>query len=193
MKINKISFEEIIDILDISVCENKSFAISCFGNLAQDIQSYLSEMYGIEDIDSEEIDEDEEYFVSSLPSDDNEEYMVFIESIYGNIDIKQFECDCEMMIFNEFDLEEVEKYIEARSIGYYEFESDDDFEDCNGNCDGCCGCDDDFEDEEEDFYECLDCTIERYTKMILKTDGCENCIEDILKDFVCTIFEKIKD
>lgn len=53
------------------------------------------------------------------------------------------------------------------------FEKDEVYENCKSN---------------EECY-CLDCTIERYIEAIQNTDGCPNCIKDILYDFVEEIDE----
>jgi len=184
MKITTLNFEQISDILDIAVCDNKPFAIMCYGDLAKDIKIYMAEMYDIEDNDvDDEIDEDGEYYVSSLSSDKNDGYMFFVESIYGSTDIKQFECDCEMMIFNEFDAEEVEEYVEARSIGYYEYDREDD-DSCD--CDDCCGCEN---EELSDSHKAELALIHSYYESLLATDGCPDCILKILVDAVNTFKE----
>jgi hypothetical protein len=88
-------------------------------------------------------------------------------------------------------------YIDGKEVSLDEYdeamqnevtEDEDDF--CDGNCENCDSCED--EDDEESDCDCIDSTIHKYTQMILDTKGCPNCIEEILKDFICTIADHLE-
>ena len=83
-----------------------------------------------------------------------------------------------------------EYFIDGKQVSADDYFEEMEFETFEGNeCDG--DCEKCSEYEEENSCDCLDCTVERYKDMILNTNGCPCCVEDILKDFVCTIAEKL--
>ena len=46
--------------------------------------------------------------------------------------------------------------------------------------------------EEDDFCDCVECTIERYVEELQEiTGGCPGCIRDVLMEFFCDIVEHI--
>lgn len=70
-----------------------------------------------------------------------------------------------------------------------EFETFEDDELCDGDCDNCEGyCE---EDDEEPECDCPECTVLKYTEKILDVHGCPCCIERILKEFMGTVIDHI--
>lgn len=62
---------------------------------------------------------------------------------------------------------------------------------CDGNCEECSLHEDDEEDQ-EDFCDCPECTILRYSQEIQEiTGGCHGCIEECLTRFFIDIVEHI--
>jgi hypothetical protein len=147
------------------------------------------------------IDEDD-FKETSIKLDNNiEEYYVnkcfdtlFINparSDYGEYNGKLLSNESSSIFIVEDTIEDINEVISAYGnsnsivlLEYNEYDLDELYDDC----DSCCGCED---DDEEFECDCLDCTVERYKNMILKTLGCPNCIEEILKDFVCNIVDHL--
>lgn len=195
MKKNSITWTEIEDVIDDCIMNDKSFCFVVDGEMAEYLGDIIFDDFGIED-ECEEIRFDEdEYYVSILPSDENEPCMLFIESAKGySGEYKMVDLDnCKYYIFTDMPHEVAFEKLYGDSFGYFEIVEESDEENLDEDvcsecyCDECTGCDfnEDYEDDDE--CSCLDCTVEDYKQMILESDGCPDCVERILKDFVVDI------
>lgn len=185
MKKNKLTFEGIIEILDKSIANNKPFCFVVDGVLAEMIESYLFEEYGIEDeCTIEEYDyEDEIYYVSSLSSYSKEPYRLFIETAKcKNGEFKYSDVDnCNYYVFEDVETENIEDKLYGGNIIFCEYINDDedDFDDeDNHDCENC------------DNY--LDCLTDSYVELLQET-SCPDCTKKLLKSYLGEVLDLMND
>jgi len=173
MNKNPITLNEIEQVIDNAIDDNKSFFFACDAILASYIEEYLFEEFGIEN-ECEETDVSE-YYVSSLPSYNDEPYRLFIESAKGNSGkYKMSDLDgCSYYIFLDMPLRDAQNNLFGEKFGYFELVDEDDIED--EDCDG----------------DCIECKVNKYAEL-LQENCCPTCTKNILLSYLDEVLDKIE-
>jgi len=181
----------VVDLLNIFE-GNEDITIVCDYELAN-IFSKQIDLDRFDDVDIDFTDPNHEYYISKIGHE-----VLYIEPASGNTDYKWHETNS--VYYVDVDYEEISKKIDADRhvvVEYDEYESI-----CPINLDECEGCG--ICAEEEDCCNCEECTCEEcagldrdslsdenleiikllvdYTEKVLATEGCQDCVFEILTD-----------
>ena len=183
MNSNLLTYEDIEDIIDSHMQSESNFLFACEASLAQYICDYLLDEYDLSDENgNEELYTDtEEFYVSVCFEDDK--ILCFCEDAKGISG--EYKLSDSLSQFSYFvGLEDMTNEVMFKKLRgdegiWVRFTMVDGMED-NGDEENCCCCDCCREDELMTVNKLLDI----YTERILDTQGCPDCIREILDDLV---------
>lgn len=179
---NKISYEDIINIIDNHMESKTNLMFVCDEDLAEFIEFYMADEYDLKDYEYTYSEDVKEFYVTIYFNKYNAN--LFIENargLSGNYKLDESDV-CDYFIGTDMTEDECDEYLncECGTWSWFEIEDDECDEVCDCEC--CCKCC----NEEETITD----VINRYTFEIVEVSPCPCCINEKLVKFADEIIGK---